>query len=255
MSKRIFSKEQVLFIILSGFFFGNALLAEFIGVKVFSLERSMGVQPVAFSFLDQDNLSFDLTAGVLLWPIVFIMTDVINEYFGKRGVRLLSFLAVFLILYAFVMVFLAIELVPAHFWVKDPETGLDMNLAFTKIFGQGQKIIFGSLTAFLIGQVIDASVFHYIRQKTGNRFKWARATGSTIVSQFVDTFVVLLIAFYWGANYPLSWVLAVGAVSYSYKFVIALVMIPALYLIHFWIRKFIGAEAAERLIRQASMQE
>jgi len=255
MKKAIFPKEQLLFIILSGFFISNALLAEFIGVKVFSLERTFGFDPVSFTFLGEKGLSFDLTAGVLLWPVVFIMTDVINEYYGRRGVRLLSILAVCLILYAFIMVFLTMGLVPASFWEHDPDTGLNMNTAFTKIFGQGQKIIFGSLTAFLVGQLIDAYVFHQIRLKTGQRYKWLRATGSTLVSQFIDTFVVLLIAFYWGSHYPLTWVLAVGTVSYTYKFCMALLMTPVLYLIHHFIRQFLGPEQTKHLLQRAMNQE
>ncbi len=78
-------KQTRLFIILGGFFVANALIAEFIGVKIFSLEKSLGLSPVNLSFLGNTDLSFNLTAGVLLWPVVFVMTDVINEYYGRKG--------------------------------------------------------------------------------------------------------------------------------------------------------------------------
>ena len=87
------NKPTRLFIILSGFFITNALIAEFIGVKIFSLEDSLGV-PRANIPLFGSPFSFHLTAGVLLWPVVFIMTDVINEYYGPKGVRFLSLLPV-----------------------------------------------------------------------------------------------------------------------------------------------------------------
>ena len=86
-------KENVLFIILGGFFIANALIAEFIGVKIFSLENTLGFESFVYSLFGEE-VSFNLTAGVVLWPVVFIMTDVINEYFGKKGVRFLSYLTV-----------------------------------------------------------------------------------------------------------------------------------------------------------------
>ena len=92
------NKAVTLFIILGGFFVANALVAEFIGVKIFSLERTLGIEPFQFSFFGEDNLGFNLTAGVLLWPVVFVMTDIINEYYGLKGIRFLSFLTVGLIL-------------------------------------------------------------------------------------------------------------------------------------------------------------
>ena len=99
-------KSTRLFYILGAFFLANAILAEFIGVKVFSLEGTLGLNPVNLNLLGIENLSFNLSAGVLLWPAVFIMTDIINEYFGRKGVRFLSFTAAGLILYAFLMVYL-----------------------------------------------------------------------------------------------------------------------------------------------------
>src|SRR5690606_18690157 len=141
-----------LFYILGSFFIANALLAEFIGVKIFSLEETLGISPADLTILGIGNLSFNLTAGVLLWPVVFIMTDIINEYFGKRGVRFLSFTAAGLIAYAFVMVYFAMWLSPSDFWIERTTPGgiLDMDLAFNAIFGQGLWIIVGSLVAFLI---------------------------------------------------------------------------------------------------------
>src|SRR3954471_4153391 len=106
-----------LFVILTGFFVCNALIAEFIGVKIFALEDTLGVAPFNWElFGQQGSLSF--TAGVLLWPVVFIMTDIINEYFGMRGVRMISFLTVGLIIYAFFFAYLSIGLVPAPWWVS-----------------------------------------------------------------------------------------------------------------------------------------
>ena len=110
-------KSTKLFLILAGVFITNALVAEFIGGKIFSLEKTIGIETIYFSLFGEQGLSFNLTAGVLLWPIVFIMTDIINEYYGMRGVRFLSYLTVALISFSFLAAFGAIHLVPADWWV------------------------------------------------------------------------------------------------------------------------------------------
>ena len=258
-------KEVKLFILLGGFFIANALIAEFIGVKIFSLEKTLGIEPFSFNFFGETGLSFNLTAGVLLWPVVFVMTDVINEYFGKRGVRLLSYLAVGLISYAFIMVYFAINLDPAGFWSqshidptlsqvdKDALLGKvgDYNFAFSLVFGQGLWIIIGSLVAFLVGQIIDVVTFHRIKKMTGEGKVWLRATGSTLVSQFIDSFVVLFIAFYIGANWSFGLVLAIGIVNYMYKFLMAVALTPVIYLVHNIIDRYLGEKLATKLKKMA----
>ena len=259
-------KATRLFIVLGGFFVANALIAEFIGVKIFSLEKTFGIQPVAWQLFGFDDLSFNLTAGVLLWPIVFVMTDVINEYFGKKGVRLLSFLAAGLIAYAFVIFFVGIRLIPADFWPTSHLDGIadslsrenlqlqvgNYNTAFRLVFGQGLWIIIGSLVAFLIGQLVDVLVFHRIKLLTGEKAIWLRATGSTLVSQFIDSYIVLFIAFYIGAGWSLSLVLAIGTVNYIYKFVMAIALTPLIYLAHYVIDRYLGEELATRMKESAT---
>jgi uncharacterized integral membrane protein (TIGR00697 family) len=214
-SNIVHHKASRLFLILGGFFLANVFAAEFVGVKIFSLESSLGFQKFSFSFFGYEGLSMDLTAGVLLWPVVFIMTDVINEYYGRRGVRFLSFLAVGLIMYVFLMFYLGIRVIPADWWIgsKESDGVPDMQIAFSAIYGQGLWIIIGSLIAFLIGQVVDVTVFHRIKRFTGEKKIWLRATGSTVVSQFIDSYVVLLVAFYLGADWDLRLVLAIGTVN------------------------------------------
>lgn len=249
------SKSNNLFYILGAFFVANALLAEFIGVKIFSLEKSLSISPINLSFFGETDLSFNLTAGVLLWPVVFIMTDIINEYYGRKGVRFMSFTAAGLIAYAFLMVYAAMGLHPADFWIQRETTYgvINMDHAFNTIFGQGLWIIVGSLIAFLIGQLVDVYVFHYLRSITGSSKIWLRATGSTLISQFIDSFVVLLIAFYLGAGWDLSLVLAIGVVNYIYKFFIAILLTPLLYLLHFLIDRYLGEELSYKLIEEAAI--
>jgi len=248
-------KSTRLFYILGAFFIANALLAEFIGVKIFSLEKTFNLTPANINIFGFD-LAFNLTAGVLLWPVVFIMTDIINEYYGRRGVRFISFTAAGLIVYAFIMVYFSIGLTPADFWIqRETRDGtVNMHMAFNTIFGQGLWIIVGSITAFLIGQLVDVTVFHFFKSKTGNSKIWLRATGSTLVSQFIDSFVVLFIAFYIGAGWDIKLVLAIGIVNYMYKFTIAVILTPILYVIHYFIDLYLGKEKAEQLMLEATQK-
>ena len=255
------SKPTRLFIILGGFFIANALLAEFIGIKIFSLEKLFGFVPLSMKLFGVTDLGFNLTAGVLLWPVVFVMTDIINEYYGRKGVRFLSWLTVGLIIYAFFMAFLAIKTPPNDWWQHtsglrdDPSKSLpDMNLAFTRIFGQGLWIIAGSVIAFLIGQLIDVIVFHKIRRATGEHKIWLRATGSTLVSQFIDSFVVLVIAFHIGSDWDLVRVLAIGVVNYIYKFTMAILLTPVIYGVHFLIERYLGPQLSQEMKKAASGQ-
>jgi len=245
------SRKQQLFIILSAIFLTNAILAELIGVKIFSLEQTLGFQPANISILGY-VLDFNLTAGVMIWPVVFVTTDIINEYFGKKGVRKISFIAVGCIAYAFLMIFLVTKLSPAAFWLDvnsadSDGNPFDMNFAFNKIYTQGLGIIVGSIVAFLIGQLLDVVVFQRLRKVTGEKMIWLRATGSTLISQLIDSFVVLALAFYVLAPSDSRWefsqVISVGTINYIYKFIIAILLTPLIYLGHYLIDRYLGEEA------------
>lgn len=252
-SETVDHRPSRLFIILAGFFVTNAIIAEFIGAKIFQLEDSLGISRFSFDLLGQENLSFQLTAGVLLWPIIFVMTDMINEYYGRKGVRFLSFLTVGLILYAFLMVFIAMHVTPSEWWVSSKqESGIaDLDQAFRAVFGQGLNIIVASITAFLIGQLVDVAVFQRIKRATGEKKIWMRTTISTLVSQLIDSYVVLFIAFYFLGNWPLKLVIAIGIMNYIYKFLMAVLLTPLIYLIHGWIEKYLGHEMAAEMKTKA----
>jgi queuosine precursor transporter len=258
------SKGTRLFIILAGIFIATTLIAEIIGVKIFSLEKTFGLLPLNAEVLGQ-TLSLNLSAGVVIWPVVFIMTDIINEYYGQKGVRFLSIFTAVLISFTFVVFVGAIELVPADFFVTS-KTGsgiTDMNMAYSSVLGQGGKIIIGSIAAFLLSQLIDVFTFHRIKRVTGEKKIWMRATGSTLVSQFIDSFVVLFIAFYIGSRinaaegdfvWPFRLFIAVGCVNYAYKFIVAIAMTPVIYLVHYLIERYLGAELAAEMKAEAMAQ-
>jgi uncharacterized integral membrane protein (TIGR00697 family) len=243
-----------LFVILAAFFCVNAVLAEFIGVKIFALEDTLGIAPLQWNLFGQSG-SLSFTAGTLLWPVVFLMTDVVNEFYGRRGVRMISWLAAGLIGYGFLFAFAAISLAPAGGWVIAAEAQgvADYQAAFAAVFGQGLWTIAGSLVAFMLGQLIDVAVFHRIRKATGERHAWLRATGSTAVSQLVDSFVVLYIAFVLGPqHWPISLFLAVSTVNYCYKMLAAVAMIPLLYAMRRGITNYLGERRAEQLRLEAA---
>lgn len=250
-------KKTNLFIILSAIFLTNAIIAEIIGVKIFSIEATMGFNPAQLHLFGGFILDFNLTAGVVIWPIVFIATDVINEYFGKKGVRKISFLTAFLIAYIFVVIYLVTKLIPASFWLElndqDPNgNAFNINYAFQTIFRQGLGIIVGSLAAFLIAQLLDVFIFQRLRHVTGKKMIWLRATGSTLVSQLIDSFVVLGIAFYLFGNWSLMQVFSVGIINYIYKFIVAIVLTPLLYVAHYFIDMYLGHDVADQMADKAS---
>jgi queuosine precursor transporter len=248
------NKAQKLFLVLTAVFVANAILAELIGVKIFALEDTLGLQPFNWNLYGQTG-SLSFTAGTLLWPIVFVMTDVINEYFGRRGVRMISWLAVFLIIYAFLFAFAAIALAPAGWWVTvGASNGVpDMQAAFAQIFGQGLWTIAGSVTAFLIGQLVDVGIFHAIRKRTGGRHIWLRATASTLVSQIFDSLIVLYIAFVLGPQkWSVSLWLAVATVNYVYKVCAAIALIPLIYALRRLLDSWLGKELSADLKTRAA---
>lgn len=247
-------KPTKLFLGITAFFVANALIAECIGGKIFSLEKLLGTDPSNFTIFGQSGLAFNLTCGVLLWPLEFVITDIVNEYYGPKAVRRISYTAVILITYAFLMFYAAMKIPPADFWISSKqEAGIpDMQNAFGGIFGQGMWIILGSLTAFLVSQIVDVTVFHRIKKVTGEKWIWLRATGSTLISQLVDSFVVLFIAFKIGNGWSWQLVLAICLVNYMYKFTMAIVLTPVIYFIEVQIEKYLGHETARKM-KQAAM--
>ena len=239
--EQIESRKNTLFMVLGMVFLTNAIVAEFIGAKIFSLEKSFNLPPFQIQLFG-GVFNFDMTAGVILWPIVFVLTDIINEYFGKKGVQRLSWIAAILLVYSFIAVRVAMWLEGADFWIgSGKSSGLtDMSQAFNAVFGQGLMIILGSLVAFLIGQLVDAYIFKKLKDRTGDKFIWLRATGSTAISQFIDSYVVLVIAFYLGGNYDLLWVIQVGTLNYIYKLGMSVVLLPVLYGVHVQIDRYLG---------------
>lgn len=250
-------KPTKLFIAITAFFVANALIAECIGGKIFSLEKLLGFEPVNFTILGQSGLSFSLTCGVLLWPLEFVITDIVNEYYGPKAVKRISYTAVALISYAFIMFYISIHIPAAGWWpASKTQDGIpDLQVAFSGIFGQGMWIIFGSLVAFLVSQLVDVFVFHKIKKITGEKKVWLRATGSTLVSQLIDSFIVLTIAFKFGNNWTWAQVIAVCCMNYLYKGTVAILLTPVIYWAERRIEHYFGAELTRKMKKTAMGEE
>lgn len=222
-------RRDIVFILLAGFFITNALLAEIIGVKLFQLGP------------------FAMSIGVIPWPVVFLATDLINEYFGVQGVKRLTFITIGMIAYCFVLIFIAMQIPAAVFSPISDEV-------FNLVFGQSQWIIIGSITAFALSQLIDVMVFWAFRRRTQGRMLWLRATGSTAISQLIDSIVVIGIAFWLPGKVKTEEFLSVAFSNYSYKLIIAVALTPVIYLVHGVIDRYLGKEESDRLIADAARE-
>ena len=207
-------RKNTIFVLLACFFITNAVMGEMIGSKLIQ------IGPFIFSM------------GIVPWPFVFLGTDLINEYYGRDIVKQLTFLTAALISYAFVLLYLSIQFNASPI---SPVT----NEAFNKVFGQSMWIIVGSLAAFLSSQLIDVVVFWAIRKRTGKKWLWLRATGSTIVSQVIDTFVVAGIAFWLPGKISFANYLSLSLSGYFAKLLIAIGLTPFIYLGHYAIDRYL----------------
>jgi queuosine precursor transporter len=212
------TKKELIFVILSGIFITNAVVAELIGGKLIQIGP------------------FVMSIGILPWPVVFLTTDLINEYFGEKGVRKLSFITAGLIAYAFIVLLMAIS-IPAAKGISPVNDN-----QFQAVFGQSMWIIVASIIAFLISQLIDVSVFWFFKNKTGDAKIWLRTTGSTVISQLFDSFIVLGIAFWLPGKINFNTFITSALTGYVFKLSIAILLTPLIYVGHHLIKKHISEE-------------
>jgi hypothetical protein len=210
------TKKELVFIILAGIFISNAIVAELIGGKLIQMGP------------------FVMSMGIIPWPIVFLTTDLINEYFGEKGVRKLSFITAALIAYSFLILLLAIN-IPAAKGISPVSDD-----QFFAVFGQSMWIIVGSITAFLVSQLIDVTVFWFFKNRTGDTKIWLRTTGSTIISQLFDSFIVLGIAFWLPGKINFDTFISSALTGYTFKLGVAILLTPLIYLGHHLIKKYLA---------------
>ncbi|MBA2321313.1 MAG: queuosine precursor transporter, partial [Deltaproteobacteria bacterium] len=233
-------RETRLWVILTAILVTSAVVAELVSVKLFEVPL--------YSFLGW-NKPFTLTAGALLWPLVFLTTDTINEFYGRKAVRFVTWVTMAMIGWTFVITTASIR-IPA---VGYSPVG---DGPFAQVFGQSAWIIVGSMAAFGLSQIVDVTVFSAIRRALKGRHIWARATGSTIVSQLIDSFVVIYIAFWLPTQVGQPGVDAAKALdislsSFTYKVGIAIALTPLIYVAHWAVERWLGHDLANRMSAEA----
>jgi queuosine precursor transporter len=240
-------KKQKLYIILTSLFLTFLLLAELTGFKLITLEMGWLFIPLGLSSILPTR--FIMTMGVIPFPMTFLITDILNEFYGKKIVRFTTFIGMAMIAIAYVLILIDLQ-IPAN------EISPVDDVSFEKVFANAGLVILGSIIAYLIGQLIDIQVFHFIRQKTGGKMVWLRATGSTIISQLIDSFVVIFIAF--GKYEPsilfgipfykitnTNSLINISSTNFIYKLIIVILLTPVIYLLHSLIEKYLGSETID----------
>jgi len=224
------SRKDIVFLILAGFFITNAIVAELIGGKLVTFFGT-----------------FTQSIGIVLWPVVFIVTDLVNEYYGQKGVRKLSYITVALIAFTFVILFICMQI---------PATGFSpvSDEHFKKVFGQSMYIIIGSICAFIVSQLVDSTIFWMLRERTGKNMIWLRSTGSTVISQLVDTFIVQFIAFVVPGVWTFGEFTRNASFGYAFKLMVAVAIIPLIYLVHFLVDRYLGKETSDEMIKHTAEQ-
>lgn len=189
-----------------------------------------------------------ISVGIIPFPVTFLLTDVVNDFYGRRGARFITLVGFAMALLAWVILQLA-TIAPAHdstYFTQDE---------FSKIFGGSAQLFVASMLAYLLGQFLDIQVFQFWKALTQSKHLWLRATGSTLLSQIVDTVVINVIFWTWTAaadptsflgrmtrSERMSWVSAKCLREYGIKVAVAILLTPAVYAIHTFVVRVLAIE-------------
>lgn len=214
-----------IFIILSGFFIASLVLTNLIAGRFFTIN------------IPALNVDWHLTSGVIAYPITFLVTDIISEIYGEKRAKLLVFTGFIISVFTVIIIITSISL---PIWERSPVS----EESYNNVFGLAPGIVFGSMIAYLSAQFIDVKLFEFWRKLTKGKHLWLRNNGSTIISQLVDSVLVVIIALIiyptiTGVSEPLTWkeayVIIVG--QYIFKALLALFDTPFIYLSVYLINK------------------
>lgn len=192
-----------MFVYLNALFVGLLIVSNILGVKLFSIGE------------------FILPAAVIVYVATFMITDVIGEVYGKDAARKIVQAGFFTQIIVMIFVFIAIELPAAPVFGSQSE--------FETILGGSFRVMLASLLSYFTSQNLDVSIFHRLKNKHGEKKLWLRNNVSTMTSQLVDTTIFITVAF-WG-TVPFTVLLGMIVTQYVFKFCVALIDTPIVYLL------------------------
>lgn len=184
------------------------------------------------------HMVFELSVGAILYPLTFLLTDLITEFYGKEKATFCVRLAILMNVIVAIIIF-GMDTLQATAW-----SSVD-NIIFHKVFGHFSVAFMGSIIACYLSQALDIRIYLWIRKITKGRWLWARNMGSTMISLFVDTFVVISFMTVFQV-FPIErmWPLIIN--SYLFKFFFSFFSTPLFYVIVRIIKRFQNQEPALR---------
>lgn len=214
-----------LFVVLAGVFTTCLVVGDIIGGKL--------IQTALF------GQTITLTVGMIPFPVTFLLTDLLNEFYGKRAARFVTWVGFAMALLAYAFIYIALQIPIADMTKSATWDGVTAG-GFDNVFNGSKRMIVASLVAYLFGQFADIGVFHLLRRLTRGRFLWLRATGSTLVSQAIDTLTISIVA--WYGLMGMGDIVNIMVSSYTLKFLIALGLTPVIYAGHALVQNLLGLQ-------------
>jgi uncharacterized integral membrane protein (TIGR00697 family) len=212
-----FAASQKLFVVLCAIFVACLLLGDVIGGKI--VRTPLG----------------PISVGIIPFPVTFLLTDIVNDFYGSPGARFLTLLGFSMALLAWVLLQLTTAMpVDASTYFTQAE--------YAKVFGGSAQLFVASMVAYLIGQFLDIGVFQFWKTLTQSRHLWLRSTGSTIFSQAIDTVTINVIFGRVTAGWTWAFIEAKIGREYFIKFIVAVALTPAIYALHGAIVRGLGIE-------------
>lgn len=199
-----------------------------------------------FVSVDLYFYTFEISAGILPYPVTFLMTDLLSEIYGQRRARhvvLGGFVASLFVLF---ILWLGDQFPALSFSPVDDET-------YYTVFAKAPRVIASSMIAYLIAQLVDVRIYHFWMEKTQGRMLWLRNNASTITSQLVDTTLVVAILFYDELSVREMGVLILH--GWAFKSIVALFDTPVLYILVYQIRKWFNLGANQQLSLEPNLDE
>ncbi|MFP2907875.1 queuosine precursor transporter [Pyxidicoccus sp. 3LFB2] len=219
----VLDRRLQLFVVLAGVFITSLVVGDLIGVKLFEVKLGPIVAVMSI--------------GMLPFPVTFLLTDILNEFYGKKAARFITWVGFFMAIFCFAVIAIAVQ-VPWAPLTRAANWQGAVEGSFNNIFTGGQRILMASMLAYLIGQFCDIAIFNLLKRVTRNKMLWLRATGSTLVSQLIDTTVVQFVA--WTEVLPTATIFNIIFTSYAVKLLVAVGLTPFVYLGHAFVERKLG---------------